>query len=72
MLWLSETRYMHAQLTRDLFGSWEVTIARGGRHNRLGRIYAVPVSDEQAGRQYLAALHKRRTRHGYHLVEPKT
>lgn len=69
MLWLSETRYMHAYLGQDLFGAWEVNIASGGRHNRLGRVYSVFVESEVAGLKYLETLNKRRLRHGYLLKD---
>ena len=47
--WEAETRYYSAVLHRDLLGDWVLSVAHGGRGNRLGALVHRPVGSLDAG-----------------------
>ncbi len=63
--WESATRYYTAVLHRDLLDDWVLTVARGGRRNRLGRVEHKVVASREQGLAELEALDRKRTRRGY-------
>jgi hypothetical protein len=65
MRWESATRYYAVTLQRDLLGDWVLTIARGGRTNRLGAVLHKMVADRDAGALVLEVIDRRRRKRGY-------
>lgn len=63
--WESATRYYTAVLHMDLLSDWVLTIARGGKRNRLGRVEHKFVASREQGLAELKALDRKRTRRGY-------
>lgn len=68
MRWESETRYYTVVLHRDLLEDWVLTIAHGGRGNRLGALIHRAVASKEAGLEEIKAISKTREKHGYALV----
>jgi hypothetical protein len=68
MRWESETRYYTVVLHRDLLEDWVLTIAHGGRGNRLGALMHRAVTSKEAGLEEMKAISKTRKKHGYALV----
>ena len=58
-------RYYRALLQPDLFGDWTLMRSWGSLDNARGQVHIEPVSDPAAGKQAIAAIHKRRLAHGY-------
>jgi hypothetical protein len=63
--WESPTRYYVARVYQDIFGSWVMTCARGGRRNNLGALTTKPVATAEVGRLAIEAIDKVRKRRGY-------
>ena len=63
--WESATRYYAVTLQRDLLGDWVLTIARGGKANRLGVVLHKAVASRDAGVLELEVIDRRRRRRGY-------
>ncbi len=63
--WETSTRYYLAVLQRDLLGDWVLTVAHGGRNNRLGAIAHRAVGSRASGIALLDAIAKTRKKHGY-------
>lgn len=68
MKWETSTRYYTVVLQRDLLSDWVLTIAYGGRGNRLGTLMHRAVASKEAGLAELEAIAKTRNKHGYYLV----
>ena len=63
--WESRARYYEATLQIDLLGDWVLTVARGGKHNRLGRLQHTMMVSREAGEREIEKLDRRRCSRGY-------
>lgn len=68
MKWATSTRYYTVALHQDLLEDWVLTIAFGGRSNRLGSLKHRAVVSKEAGLVELEAIAKTRKKRGYFLV----
>lgn len=67
--WETETRYYAVVLELDLLGDWVLTVARGGRRNRLGKVQHKMMANREAGEREIERLDRRRRARGYLQVE---
>lgn len=63
--WESPTRYYAATLRLDLLGDWVLTVARGGKRNRLGAVKHNLMLSREVGEQEIAKIGRRRLTRGY-------
>ena len=63
--WESPDRYYSVTLQLDLLGDWVLTVARGGKRNRLGTVQHKLVVSREAGELEIAKLDRRRSSRGY-------
>jgi predicted DNA-binding WGR domain protein len=64
----TKSRYYLCAVQQDLFGSWEVFRAWGGKGSRLGNSLRRPAHDEAHARELLARVVKERVANGYVVV----
>ena len=67
--WESSARYYAVVLELDLLGDWVLTVARGGRRNRLGTVQHKMMANRAAGEREIERLDRRRRARGYLQVE---
>jgi predicted DNA-binding WGR domain protein len=67
--WETATRYYAVVLQQDLLGDWVLTVARGGKRNRLGAVKHKMVSSRVAGELEIEKLDRRRRARGYVVAQ---
>ena len=67
--WHNATRYYDVYLHQDLWGTWVLTQAWGGRGTHLGRVRHCACADYAEGLAWLEKIGRRRVQRGYNLVD---
>lgn len=62
------SRHYCIRLSKDMFNTWVIQIAHGGKFSNKGRVITRPVPTEKAGIEAIAALSVRRLKRHYRAV----